>query len=417
MKITSVKGTNDYLPNEVEIRDYLQERILSVYKENGFEHIITPAIEDIENLDKSDGGENLNLIFKIMKRGDKLDKALASGVTAANENELADMGLRYDLTLPLSRYYANNKDKLTLPMKCIQIDRVYRAERPQKGRLREFIQCDIDIIGSESTDSEIELILTTTKALDAIGLKNYKVKLNDRRLLRAVLQSFGFAENDLDSVCITFDKMDKIGLTGVVEELTEKGFEKDAVDNFEKFLSEGDFTLESLKSRLEDKTPAESLEHIIDTVKELTGNAFELVFDLSLVRGQGYYTGTVFEVESIDFKGAVAGGGRYDHLIGKFLNEDIPAVGFSIGFERIFGILMNNGISIEQRADKIAVVYEDGQLKDAVKAADALRAKGKIASLYIKPKKLGKFLNKLEERGYDGFLNVGVSEEVSMFEK
>lgn len=417
MKITSVKGTNDYLPNEVEIRDYLQERILSVYKENGFEHIITPAIEDIENLDKSDGGENLNLIFKIMKRGDKLDKALASGVTAANENELADMGLRYDLTLPLSRYYANNKDKLTFPMKCIQIDRVYRAERPQKGRLREFIQCDIDIIGSESTDSEIELILTTTKALDAIGLKNYKVKLNDRRLLRAVLQSFGFAENDLDSVCITFDKMDKIGLTGVVEELTEKGFAKDAVDNFEKFLSEGDFTLESLKSRLEDKTPAESLEHIIDTVNELTGNAFELVFDLSLVRGQGYYTGTVFEVESIDFKGAVAGGGRYDHLIGKFLNEDIPAVGFSIGFERIFGILMNNGISIEQRADKIAVVYEDGQLKDAVKAADALRAQGKIASLYIKPKKLGKFLNKLEERGYDGFLNVGVSEEVSMFEK
>ena len=417
MKITSVKGTNDYLPNEVEIRDYLQERILSVYKENGFEHIITPAIEDIENLDKSDGGENLNLIFKIMKRGDKLDKALASGVTAANENELADMGLRYDLTLPLSRYYANNKDKLTLPMKCIQIDRVYRAERPQKGILREFIQCDIDIIGSESTDSEIELILTTTKALDAIGLKNYKVKLNDRRLLRAVLQSFGFAENDLDSVCITFDKMDKIGLTGVVEELTEKGFAKDAVDNFEKFLSEGDFTLESLKSRLEDKTPAESLEHIIDTVNELTGNAFELVFDLSLVRGQGYYTGTVFEVESIDFKGAVAGGGRYDHLIGKFLNEDIPAVGFSIGFERIFGILMNNGISIEQRADKIAVVYEDGQLKDAVKAADALRAQGKIASLYIKPKKLGKFLNKLEERGYDGFLNVGVSEEVSMFEK
>ena len=417
MKITSVKGTNDYLPNEVEIRDYLQERILSVYKENGFEHIITPAIEDIENLDKSDGGENLNLIFKIMKRGDKLDKALASGVTAANENELADMGLRYDLTLPLSRYYANNKDKLTLPMKCIQIDRVYRAERPQKGRLREFIQCDIDIIGSESTDSEIELILTTTKALDAIGLKNYKVKLNDRRLLRAVLQSFGFAENDLDSVCITFDKMDKIGLTGVVEELTEKGFAKDAVDNFEKFLSEGDFTLESLKSRLEDKTPAESLEHIIDTVNELTGNAFELVFDLSLVRGQGYYTGTVFEVESIDFKGAVAGGGRYDHLIGKFLNEDIPAVGFSIGFERIFGILMNNGISIEQRADKIAVVYEDGQLKDAVKAADALRAQGKIASLDIKPKKLGKFLNKLEERGYDGFLNVGVSEEVSMFEK
>ena len=170
MKVTSVKGTNDYLPNEVEIRDYLQNQILSVYKANGFEHITTPILEDIENLDKSDGGENLNLIFKIMKRGDKLDKALESGVTSANENELADMGLRYDLTLPLSRYYANNKDKLTIPMKCIQMDRVYRAERPQKGRLREFVQCYIDIIVSDSTDSEVDLILTTTKALKALLL-------------------------------------------------------------------------------------------------------------------------------------------------------------------------------------------------------------------------------------------------------
>lgn len=417
MKITSVKGTNDYLPNEVEIRDYLQNRILGVYKENGFEHIITPAVEDIENLDKSDGGENLNLIFKIMKRGDKLDKALASGVTSENENELADMGLRYDLTLPLSRYYANNRDKLTLPMKCIQIDRVYRAERPQKGRLREFIQCDIDIIGSDSTDSEIELILTTTKALDAIGFKNYKVKLNDRRLLRAVLSSFGFAEEELDSVCITFDKMDKVGLEGVVSELREKGFDETAVNNFSKFISEGNFTLEAIKERLEDKTPAESLEHIIAAVNELKNNEFEIVFDISLVRGQGYYTGTVFEVESIDFKGAVAGGGRYDHLIGKFLNEDIPAVGFSIGFERIFGILMNNGVMIPEKPKKIAVVYEQGQFKEAFSEAEKLRNSGMTAALYIKPKKLGKFLNKLEERQYDGFLNVGVSDEVSMFEK
>ena len=215
MKITSVKGTNDYLPNEVEIRDYLQNEILKVYVENGFEHITTPVIEDIENLDKSDGGENLNLIFKIMKRGDKLDKALASGVTSQNENVLADMGLRYDLTLPLSRYFANNKDKLTLPMKCIQMDRVYRAERPQKGRLREFVQCDIDIIGSDSRDSEVELILITTKALKAIGMKNFKVKVNDRRLLRAFLMDCGFEESQLDSVCITFDKMDKVGYHSV----------------------------------------------------------------------------------------------------------------------------------------------------------------------------------------------------------
>lgn len=415
MKVTSVKGTNDYLPNEVEIRDYLSDKILSVYKENGFEHITTPIIEDIENLDKSDGGENLNLIFKIMKRGDKLDKALEKGVTSQNENELADMGLRYDLTLPLSRYYANNKDKLTIPMKCIQMDRVYRAERPQKGRLREFIQCDIDIIGSESTDSEIELILTTTKALDAIGMKNYKVKVNDRRLLRAVLASFGFAESDLDSVCITFDKMDKIGLDGVVEELNDKGFDGKAVENFKAFLEKKDFSLDSVAAILEDKTPAESLKHIIDTVGELTDNAYDVVFDLSLVRGQGYYTGTVFEVESIDFKGAIAGGGRYDNLIGKFLNENVPAVGFSIGFERIFSILMEHGIDITSRQKKIAVMYDEQEFIAAVKIADKLRNEGNIASLYVKPKKMGKFLGKLEERKYDGFVNVQNGEEVSWF--
>ncbi len=417
MKVTSVKGTNDYLPNEVEIRDYLQNKILSVYTENGFEHIVTPILEDIENLDKSDGGENLNLIFKIMKRGDKLDKALAKGVTSENENELADMGLRYDLTLPLSRYFANNKDKLTLPMKCIQMDRVYRAERPQKGRLREFIQCDIDIIGSESADSEVELILTTTKALKAIGLKNFKVKLNDRRLLRAVLMQMGFAEDELDSVCITFDKMDKIGMDGVKAELTEKEFDSAAIEKFVEFLSKNDFSLESLKNMLEDKAPVESLEYIMNSVKELSDNSFDVVFDLSLVRGQGYYTGTVFEVESIDFKGAVAGGGRYDNLIGKFLNQSIPAVGFSIGFERIFSILMENGIDIEHRTKKIAVMYDEGSLVEAVKTADKLRSEGNIASIYVRPKKMGKFLNKLEERKYDGFIVAGQGDEVSLFEK
>ena len=417
MKITSVKGTNDYLPNEVEIRDYLQNEILKVYVANGFEHITTPVIEDIENLDKSDGGENLNLIFKIMKRGDKLDKALASGVTSKNENILADMGLRYDLTLPLSRYYANNKDKLTLPMKCIQMDRVYRAERPQKGRLREFIQCDIDIIGSDSADSEVELILTTTKALKAIGLKNFKVKLNDRRLLRAVLMQMGFKESELDSVCITFDKMDKIGMDGVKEELTEKEFDNTAIQKFVEFLSKKDFSLNSLKDMLEDKTPVESLEYIMNAVNELSDNSFDVVFDLSLVRGQGYYTGTVFEVESIDFKGAVAGGGRYDNLIGKFLNQSIPAVGFSIGFERIFSILMENGIDVEHKSKKIAVMYDEGSLVEAIKTADKLRSEGNIASIYVRPKKMGKFLNKLEERNYDGFIVAGQSDEVSMFEK
>ena len=416
MKITSVKGTNDYLPNEVEIRDYLQNEILKVYVENGFEHITTPVIEDIENLDKSDGGENLNLIFKIMKRGDKLDKALASGVTSQNENVLADMGLRYDLTLPLSRYFANNKDKLTLPMKCIQMDRVYRAERPQKGRLREFVQCDIDIIGSDSRDSEVELILITTKALKAIGMKNFKVKVNDRRLLRAFLMDCGFEESQLDSVCITFDKMDKIGLEGVKNELEEKEFAEAAIAKFTGFLANvsnpQEISLESVKDILVDKAPAESLEYIMKSVNELCNGEFDVVFDLSLVRGQGYYTGTVFEVESIDFKG----GGRYDNLIGKFLGQQVSAVGFSIGFERIFSILMEHGIDLPNKGNKIAVMYDEGELTAAYKLAEKYRAEGKICSLYVKPKKMGKFLGKLEERGYAGFINVSNDDGISYFE-
>lgn len=413
MKITPVKGTNDYLPAQAELRNYLQKKICETYEQAGFQKIATPIIEDIENLDKSEGGDNLNLIFKVMKRGEKLKKAIAS----QNPDNIADMGLRYDLTLPLSRYYANNRASLPQPFKVIQMDRVYRAERPQKGRLREFIQCDIDILGSDSSTCEIELIHTTAKALLNIGINNFKVKINDRRILREILLSVGFEEDQLDSVCISFDKLNKIKAEGVEAELTEKGFDKAVIAEFMKLLSNAPFTLDYVKEICKNSEYVDSLAYIIDTSNALADGKYVAEYDMTLVRGQGYYTGTVFEVESIDFKGAVAGGGRYDHLIGKFLNEDIPAVGFSIGFERIFGILMNNGISIEQRADKIAVVYEDGQLKDAVKAADALRAQGKIASLYIKPKKLGKFLNKLEERGYDGFLNVGVSEEVSMFEK
>ena len=404
MKITPVKGTKDYLPNEVEIRDYLQNEILKVYVANGFEHITTPIIEDIENLDKSDGGENLNLIFKIMKRGDKLEKAVSSlqenpKTGTACENEIADMGLRYDLTLPLSRYFANNKDKLTLPMKCIQMDRVYRAERPQKGRLREFVQCDIDIIGSDSTDSEVELILTTTKALKAIGMKNFKVKINDRRLLRSFLQNCGFTEDQLDSVCITFDKMDKVGLDGVKAELTDKGFDAAAIEKFIGFFgsvsSAQEISLESVEAILDDKAPAESVRGIINTVNELSG-------------GQ-------FEVESIDFKGAIAGGGRYDNLIGKFIGQQVSAVGFSIGFERIFSILMQNGVETKASADKIAVMYDEGQVKEAYAIAEKYRAEGKVCSLYVKPKKMGKFLGKLEERGYKGFVNVSNGDEISLF--
>lgn len=409
MKLTPVKGTNDYLPKEAALREYLQSVILETYKKHGFQQIMTPILEDIENLDKSEGGENLNLIFKIMKRGDKLKKAVLLG----EEKELADLGLRYDLTLPLSRYYACHRNDLLLPVKCIQMDRVYRAERPQKGRLREFMQCDIDILGTTSYTAELELLETTTEALLAIGLKNFKVKINDRRILRAILKNCGFAEEELDSVCISFDKLDKIGAKGVLEELEEKGFDKIAAENLLKILENPPQTIEDIRNLCKEEESLDNLEKILDIASRQAKGKYEVIYDLSLVRGQGYYTGTVFEVESLDFKGAIAGGGRYDNLIGKFLNESVPAVGFSIGFERIFSILMETGFMIPDNRKQIAVLYQPSEYELAAKKAEELR-KDYDVCLYEKPKKLGKFLNKLEKEGLYGFWNIGQSEELTI---
>lgn len=411
MKATPVKGTRDYLPKETEIRDYLQNIIMETYSSAGFQRITTPIIEDSVNLDKSEGGENLNLIFKILKRGKKLDSALAG--EHPTEKELADMGLRYDLTLPLSRYYANNRNELLSPFKVIQMDRVYRAERPQKGRLREFMQCDIDIIGNESRDAEIELILTTTKALNRVGLSDYKVKINDRRILSDIFAYAGFAKEDNEKLAIIFDKQDKIGIDGVKAELEENDFDQTSIDKFISLFADGALTLESVADVC-DASYVTELQRIIDAVTTVSKGTIPVEFCPSLVRGQGYYTGTIFEVEAAGYSGAVAGGGRYDNLIGKFLNEDIPAVGFSIGFERIFGILMEQNYSIPNRKKKIAVFYDADVYAEALIYAEELR-KDYIVSVTARPKKLGKYLNKLEAQGFDGFAVYGQEDGVKLF--
>lgn len=411
MKATPVKGTRDYLPKETEIRDFLQNIIMETYSSAGFQRITTPIIEDSVNLDKSEGGENLNLIFKILKRGKKLESALAGD--HPTEKELADMGLRYDLTLPLSRYYANNRNELLSPFKVIQMDRVYRAERPQKGRLREFMQCDIDIIGNESRDAEIELILTTTKALNRVGLTDYKVKINDRRILSDIFAYAGFAKEDNEKLAIIFDKQDKIGIDGVKAELEENGFDQTGIDKFIALFADGSLTLESV-ANVCDASYVTELQRIIDAVTKVSKGAIPVEFCPSLVRGQGYYTGTIFEVEAAGYSGAVAGGGRYDNLIGKFLNEDIPAVGFSIGFERIFGILMEQNYSIPNRKKKIAVFYDADTYAEALIYAEELR-NNYIVSVIARPKKLGKYLNKLEAQGFDGFAVYGQEDGVKLF--
>ncbi len=395
MKIKSVKGTRDYLPQEAELRESIQRTIADVYRENGFSRVNTPAIEDIENLDKSDGGDNLNLIFKILKRGDKLQKALSDG----DENALCDMGLRYDLTLPLTRYFASNRQSLPMPFKAIQMDKAYRAENPQKGRLREFMQCDIDVIGDSEPECEIELIAVTAKALKALDIGGFTVRVNDRTVLNGMLAALGFPEEELATVCVSFDKLDKIGAEGVAAELTEKGFDKSAVDKLSDVLSQLPLTLEKVSEIVGGEKTAR-LSKIITDSKAIADGGYGVEFDVSLVRGQGYYTGTVFEVRSENFGSSVAGGGRYDKLIGKFIGEDIPACGFSIGFERIFSILaeQNRAASAKQ---KLAAFYEDNFM-EVYARAEELRKEYDV-SIYKKPKKLGAFLNKLQAGGFVGF--------------
>ena len=404
----SVTGMKDILPEEMFIRDYLINIIKKTYGSFGFTSIETPAMEHIENLLSKQGGDNEKLIFKILKRGEKLKLE-----NIKDENDLVDAGLRYDLTLPLARYYSNNQANLPNPFKALQIGNVYRADRPQKGRFRQFTQCDIDILGEASNLAEIELILATTKALSEIAKgKHFSVRINDRRILMAMALYAGYDEDNIGNVFIILDKMDKIGMDGVKKELTElDGEEKCSkyLSLFEGLKDNTDAVLslkDKLKGFIEDGV-LESLCEIMDTVLEVNTNDFSLVFDPTLVRGMGYYTGTIFEVGMEGFSGSVAGGGRYDKMIGRFTGNDTPACGFSIGFERIITILLDAGFKIPDESRKIAFLYEkniDGNvLKDILKEASSLRESGNIV-LVSKMNKNKKFQKEgLEKQGYTEF--------------
>ena len=404
MKTNTLKGMKDILPSEQKLRDYVQGKILETYRASGFERISTPILEDAENLDKSDGGDNLNLIFKVLKRGEKLNAALAN--TPVDEKALSDMGLRYDLTLPLTRFFAANRANLQFPFKVIQTDRVYRAERPQKGRDREFVQCDIDILGDPSCNAEVELIDVTARALKNIGFNDFKININDRRILRAMLSNMGFAPDTLDSVCITFDKMDKIGPEGVEAELTEKQMPAGAVKALTDFVAKAaasQITIDDVAARCADPSIADDLKYVISTVQKVSGGKYQIDYTPSLVRGQGYYTGIVFELASPAFGGAVGGGGRYDNLIGKFIGQPVPAVGFSIGFERICAILLDQKYQIPGAKEKCALLYdEQTEFPEVLAAAEKLRADYSVAVLH-KAKKMGPMFDMLEKQGYTKF--------------
>ena len=401
-------GMKDILPREMQIRDYLISLIKDTYASFGFTPIETPAVENIANLSSKQGGENEKLIFKILKRGEKLNLEMAQ-----SEADLADGGLRYDLTVPLVRFYSNTAASLPSPFKALQIGPVWRADRPQKGRFRQFYQCDIDILGEPGNLAEIELILATTTTMGKIGFKNFKIKINDRRILKAMAAYSGFPEEEYDSVFIILDKMDKIGLDGVTEELIKAGYAQESVDKYVelfKGIEEADDGLAYVAGKIQDNLEdgvKESLGEIINSVNSTKEYSFEVVFDPTLVRGMSYYTGTIFEIEVPEFGSSVGGGGRYDKMVGKFTGQDTPACGFSIGFERIVTILLDNDFQIPDDRKKVAFLIEKGiqseMLCDIISEAQAMRKTGTNV-LVVRMNKNKKFQKEqLEKEGYAEF--------------
>ena len=365
LKKKPVTGMNDILPKEMAIRDYVIRLIKETYASFGFTSMETPCVEHIENLCSKQGGDNEKLIFKILKRGEKLKLE-----SAKEEADLVDSGLRYDLTVPLCRYYSNNANALPAPFKALQMGNVWRADRPQRGRFRQFMQCDIDILGEPSNLAEIELILATTTLLGKLDFKNFTIRINDRRILKAMAAYSGFPEESYDTVFIILDKMDKIGLDGVAKELAEEGFAKETIDKYLELFEQVtpdtkgvEFCKEKLGEFLKSEY-ADGLIEIMNSVDAVKNAQFKVAFDPTLVRGMSYYTGTIFEIAMDEFGGSVGGGGRYDEMIGKFTGNQTCACGFSIGFERIVMLLLERDYQIPGAQEKKAYLIEKNMPAD-----------------------------------------------------
>ncbi len=403
-----VTGMKDIMPEEMQIRDYVISVIKETYGKFGFTPMETPCMENIENLSSKQGGENEKLIFKILKRGEKLNLE-----TAQSESDVVDFGMRYDLTVPLVRYYSNHANELPSPFKALQIGNVWRADKPQKGRYRQFMQCDIDILGEESNLAEIELILATTTTLGKLGFKNFQIRINDRRLLKAMAAYSGFEEKDFDDVFITLDKMDKIGLEGVERELIADGYDSGSVEKYLALFRDLDasedrlsFVEEKMTGFFDEEAKA-GFREIIESVNATKDDCFQLVFDPALVRGMSYYTGTIFEIMMPELGISCGGGGRYDKMVGRFTGKDVPACGFSIGFERIILILMESSFKVPNQSKKTAYLIEKGvsgdRLCEIIAEAQRERQDGTqvLVARMNKNKKFQK--EQLTAQGYEEF--------------
>jgi histidyl-tRNA synthetase len=398
------RGMKDQLPAEVELRDRATATILATYRRYGFRRIETPALENLRLLQGSGGGENEKLIYKVLKRGAKLDAAATT-----REDDLADLGLRFDLTVPLARYYAHHRAELPDPFKAIQIGPVWRAERPQKGRFRQFTQCDIDILGVVSEIAEVELILATSEALIELGLERPRIRVNDRRILSAMASFCGVEPDRHGDFFITLDKLDKIGREGVERELGEAGYDAGAISKLFTLVLSSDGGSSSSLERLAQAVPAasagvESLRTILRTVGQEAGERFTVGFDASLVRGMGYYTGPIFEAAYGDYGGSIAGGGRYDRMVGRLLGQDVPACGFSIGFERVVSILEGKSDQVRSERERVAFLFEPADpLAEVAAEAGRLRGRDRTVSLTLKRKNLARQLDDLAGEGFGSY--------------
>lgn len=380
-QINPPRGMRDFLPLEKSVRNDLLTKIVGTYAAHGFQEIETPALEAIERLSSGDGGDNEKLAFRVLKRGEELDQALGK-----DADQLSDLGLRYDLTVPLTRYYATNHAKLPKVFKAIQTGPVWRAERPQKGRYRQFVQCDIDTIGDETNFAEIEILNASLKALSSIGIDDARIRINHRELLSKSISALGVAASDYGKAMITIDKLDKIGIDGVSQEMKERFGDKVAEATT--------IWLSSLSAA--SKTP-DLLQEIFESVDEL--HPGKLRFDPTLVRGMGYYTGSIFEIEHPASGSSIGGGGRYDGMVGKWLGTDVAAVGISIGFERVAELVSDSPAN----SNSLVLVFDaENRLVALSIQAEAISA-GYQVRLEPSSKKLNTLLDSLKAQGFASF--------------
>jgi len=427
MSTSPARGMRDMLPRETALRDWAITKLVKRYEQFGFTRIETPSVENINQLKGSEGGENLNLIFEILKRGDKLEKALSenSADTEKLISELSDLGLRFDLTVPLVRFFAHNQAQLPYPFKSIQIGSVWRAESPQAGRYRQFTQCDIDTFGIKSEIAEMELIQATAEALIDMGFEKFTVRINDRRILAALVQACGFKPEQFDAVFIQIDKLDKIGLEGVKKELLAQGFDSDAISKIANKIQEAKQLFANNSSHQEimawaatlwgtpNSTELQSLQdtlgaliNVITSIEKVSQGRYFITPDPTLVRGMGYYTGLIFEIVTPGAAHSIAGGGRYDKMVGKYTGRDVPACGFSIGFERIISILMEKENKAKVQEEKLALIFDQDRdsLPDIFLKANTLRKEGKHISLFPRKKDMRKQIDGLIAEGFSGYI-------------